>query len=347
MIRGHCFAALATALSVKCARFAPRISLLSLVRVTYALCCSFATFACFLFLLCPNLAQAQSYETDHFGFNAGLSFHFGTHQQELGLSFKAFYRQNHVQANVESGISYIFKGLGPDKKRLEAKLKLGLLGALGPQNMDTSPFLHVLSNHTAYPYAFVYAYHFYWDNIQSAQMSGSFAFHAKQFELLFENDILAFTGQDKFRTGALGFSWHNEQVRLRQQLILWTGNQLHPKAVLVRDSNYPSRFGYCDLSETPYGTKVHGIFSLGIEYAFPYAQIGGLQIGIDAEQIRHFFQNKIIHDFPLIPAKWNKAKTPHLPMLQDDGSPYLFNENQAIRKARLYIDFFFNDYSFY
>ena len=302
---------------------------------------------CCLVLLATFQLQAQSYETENFGLSTGFSLHFGSHRQQLGWSFKAYYLNNHFQANLETACSFGLKGFGPNEKRWEGNLKLGVLGGIGHKNLEENPFLHALSNQSNYDYAAAYAFHFYWDNIQTGQISGSFGFHAKRFELLFENDILAFTGQDKYRTGALGLSWREQNFKFKQQVILWTGDQLHPKARLVRDSNYPSRFGYCELSQTPYGNFSHGIFSLGLEYALPYGQIAGIQLGVDAEQIRHFFQNKLIHDFPLIPEKWNKAKTPHLPMLQENGSSYLFLENQAVRKARFFIDFFLNSDLFY
>jgi hypothetical protein len=61
-----------------------------------------------------------------------------------------------------------------------------------------------------------------------------------------------------------------------------------------------------------------------------------MNLGIDAEQVRHALQNRFIHDMPFIPKGLNPPRQPHIPMVAADGKPYLFREGQEIRKARLW-----------
>jgi hypothetical protein len=127
---------------------------------------------------------------------------------------------------------------------------------------------------------------------------------------------------------------------------LWTGNGNDKNVKTIRESDF-ARFGYKDLSEARHGQYAHGLLSAQWDQAFSYGQTARLNVGGDAEQIRNVFQNKIMHDMYLWPAKWNSAKNPHVPMLDSEGKPYLYKEGQQVRKAKFYFNLGLNECGYY
>jgi hypothetical protein len=109
------------------------------------------------------------------------------------------------------------------------------------------------------------------------------------------------------------------------------------------------------MTSAPLGNRSIGVISLQAERRFdlgemlgysqrlPLDQYLGAEIGIDAEQIRNFFQNKLIHDSKLLPLNWNDVKNPHIPMLCADGCPYTYHDGQKIRKPRLFFQSWLNN----
>jgi hypothetical protein len=131
--------------------------------------------------------------------------------------------------------------------------------------------------------------------------------------------------------------------------LLWTG----ANGKRINDANYPSRFGYMDLTNAQYGNLSHGILGFQFQYLSTknYYAYGNQTIqfnaGLDAEQIRNVIQNKIIHDMYFLPKAWQKTKNAHIPMISEDGNPYLFKENQKIKKPSLYLNGALNPSLFY
>ena len=70
-------------------------------------------------------------------------------------------------------------------------------------------------------------------------------------------------------------------------------------------------------------------------------------IGIDAEQVRHVFQNRIVHDMYFIPERFIGYKNVHYPMLQKDGTPFLQRPGQKVRKPKPFFNLGLNDNLFY
>jgi len=131
--------------------------------------------------------------------------------------------------------------------------------------------------------------------------------------------------------------------------ILWTGDSFDRNAVKVTGSNYPARFGYKNLKDARWGRNSVGILCLQAERIVDLSTDNTVKImaGIDAEQIRHVFQNKFMHDEYFFPSSWIKYKNMHYPMLQEDGSPFLFEDGQKVRKPRIFISGATNDNLFY
>jgi hypothetical protein len=69
----------------------------------------------------------------------------------------------------------------------------------------------------------------------------------------------------------------------------------------------------------PYGRTSHGIFYTSGQQTFANGQVASLHLGVDSEQVRHFFQNRLVHDLILLPKKVQR-NTPHYPRLDKDGN---------------------------
>jgi hypothetical protein len=112
--------------------------------------------------------------------------------------------------------------------------------------------------------------------------------------------------------------------------VLWTGEG----AQKIDDLHYPSRHGYRKMKPTAIGNFSHGILQISFERPIKHNQTGQVKIGIDAEQLRHFVQNKLMHDMIVLPKKWSNKNNAHLPMIDLLGNEYLFLQGQKIKKAK-------------
>lgn len=94
-----------------------------------------------------------------------------------------------------------------------------------------------------------------------------------------------------------------------------------------------------------YPNSSHGLLSLQVNYHAGYSQNLQANAGVDAEQVRNVVQNKIIHDLPFLPKRWNKNC--HIPMIDSEGKQYLYQENQKIRRPKVLLNVFGNPGLFY
>jgi hypothetical protein len=286
------------------------------------------------------------------GGQLGLSFSIGTHTQRVGLMAKVFVHYNFVQINLQALGAYNFHALGSKQKGWEVQLRAGVVGAWGRRDTIVSPYLNEVSNQTGRRYALGYAFNIYRDNFATSQVSGTFGLTLRSFRMVMENDFLSFNPQDRYRTGCVGFYyWLKEtNTQIGVHHLSWTGDPYGEHAEWVRDSTFPSRFGYIDTYNAPYGRNSVGALGVEIEQILPFYQYAHAAIGIDAEQIRNAMQNKLIHDSPIIPANWgdnDEGKNPHIPMICVDGKCYLHKEEQQIRPAKFYFQLRGNSTLFY
>lgn len=299
------------------------------------------------FLYCP-LAEAQIKLTEDLGGTVGLTVNFGTKVNRLGLQVGAYYAKSVVQINSGLRVYYSLNSYGPKGNRAEFMLSFGALLGYGETDTLSNPFIHPLSNQTIHRYGVAYAYNIYLDQVKTSQSTGTLALHFPNTEIMVENDILSGSGKDEYRTGALQIAYYYQQkTRLSLNAITWTGCLRNDNKKRVRESDYPARFGYFDISGCPYGGISHGIFGAQVQYALPYAQVASVMVGADSEKIRHALQNKFMHDMPMVPKKWNTAENPHIPMVADDGNPFLFKPGQKLRPNKFFLDFGFNPTVFY
>lgn len=302
-----------------------------------------------LLLLTGISLKGQIRVNDQIGISGGLTFTFGTTVNRIGIAANAYWVDDFVQINFTTRVFYGFTHLGPrpNLPGPEIQLSIGAVAGFGPPKEEPNPILSVVSNQTGRTYAAGYAFNLYWDKRQTSQRSGTIAIELNQFQIATENDMLAGGLEDKFRTGTLSFAYRKDQAEYGMKVVLWTGNSRSPEVTRVRKSKYPSRFGYKNVTKGTYGKFSHGILTLGVKYAFDYGQTGSAQIGIDSEYVRHFLQNRFIHDMWFVPRGLTKAKNPHYPMLTDDGKPFLYKEGQRVKPASFFFSLGLNEGMYY
>ena len=291
---------------------------------------------------------AQTFQRDNWGANVGLLLAVGTKVNRVGIKINVYaHAAQMVQGNVQWCGIYAFNSYGPKLARPEQQWALGITGNWGKADSLQQPFLSPISNQTRKPYSVGYAYLWYKDGIGTAQKSGMVALQFDQISLVCENDLFAGQGRDRYRTGALGVYYSGiANYRLALLNIMFTPD---PKGMpkVRNNAQYPAPFGYIDFSQAPYAQASHGILALQVERALPYGQMAGLQMGVDSEKIRHIMQNKLIHDMPFVPRKLNRARNPHMPMIDQNGKLYLFEQAQKIKSARFWGQIIANTPNFY
>jgi hypothetical protein len=125
-----------------------------------------------------------------------------------------------------------------------------------------------------------YSLNFYVDNRHFTQRTATIAFRYKTIGIQTENDAFAFTPKDEFRTGHVHIYYQDSLLQLGTELKLWT-----------------------DLKARHHAPSSHGILNVFANYTLPLTQqFVFVQIGLDNENIRDVFQNKLIHQSKLL--KW-------------------------------------------
>ncbi len=289
----------------------------------------------------------------NFGGTIGISLTLGTKVNRAGIMAGGFIYYQNLQINSYWNGFYALNSFGPNLKRLESQTNIGLLAAYGPAfdyySEQNRQFFSPVSNHTGRKHSISYIYKIYHDNINTSQSTGIVGFSVGRTAAFMENDLFIFKGSDRYRTGAFSVMHQVENFQAGLTALLWTGNTQAEGSIRVKpgETDYPSRHGYYDLSKAKYGRYAHGILAFNAAVQMPYRQTIGARLGIDAEQVRHIIQNRILHDLPFIPLKLNKSVNPHFPMLSPEGEPYIFKEGQQVRNPKLFGDVSLNPSLFY
>lgn len=229
--------------------------------------------------------------------------------------------------------------LGPPKPTKELTWGVGALWAWG-QKSETSrnPFHSLVENQTGLSNSLAYSFRAYKDGIGTSQLTGVAGVELGKWQFTVENDAFSGVAADKFRTAAACMRYRlPDGAHIGLETILWTGDPFTDMIdTKTRDNAYPGRYGYRDMSHAHYGRFSHGILAMLWQQALPYGQTAKAEAGIDSEWVRHFLQNIIIHDLYILPDCINPAKMPHIPMVADDGTQFLFREGQKVRPARFF-----------
>ena len=288
----------------------------------------------FLFLLfCSTLSWTQSSVLGRVAVQGQITLQLGAPINALGFKTHLYWIQDFIEIGGGVQSKFYFSGLGPKGMFFENRWQLDAKLVWGGVQERNPVFMHSLFNHTGKAYSLSYAHFWYWDSRNTAQRSGAWATQLGRAFVYFENDLFAGQGRDRFRTGTLQVMFMDSLNLWSLNTRIWTGETRG--AALIEAENYPSYRGYKDLSKSLYGTSSNGIFSLGYYRAGSFQPVG-FELGIDHEWVRHFFQNKLVHDFPYI-VKKNPERNRHLPMLDTEGLPYIDSSKQNLRKPRLVI----------
>lgn len=286
----------------------------------------------FLFLLLL-LTQQIGIAQNGFGFQAQLTLQLGAPINAIGMQTNFFYAHNHFQLATGWQAKIYASGLGPKGLFIENRLHVSGNLSWGKNREVNRHFMNPLFQFTDKAYSLGYAHYFFWDTRETSQRSGAWLLQIDRTFIYFENDLFAGQGRDRFRTGTLQLMYMDSVQQISINMRMWTGETRGAK--VIENSTYPSSRGYKDVSESLYGKHSHGILSVSYARSFDLSPIN-FELGIDDERIRHFFQNKLIHDFPYF-LKTNPMRNRHLPMLDENGLPYVDSNTQRLRKPKLII----------
>lgn len=300
-------------------------------------------FALFIFYFFPINTLAQFYTSKNLGVNISVIASFGTHFQRFGIVFQGYGIYEKLQLNASLRLYHNYKNLGPKITYNEFNSSMGVLYAYGDEKDELNMFISPVSNQTNYTNAIAYSYNVWLNKNKTSQFTGTLALHFNRLSIISENDALAKKYLDRFRTGAILIQYQHQQYVYAISTIMWTGKL----GSGVRDDSGFKGVGYLNLENHIYGNLSHGLLSAQISYVDEFSQVYQINVGVDADQVRNVMQNKLIHDMPFIPKKWNKAGNLHFPMIDAEGNQYLYKSKQKIRPIKWLINSGLNPSIFY
>lgn len=273
----------------------------------------------------------------NFGGTIGVSLTFGTQVNRIGITAKGFATYRQFQLNGQTTNFWNIRTFGIQDGGLETQNSVGIIYGFGENATDDFiAMIDILGNQTRQQNHIGYAYNFYNDVHQMNQKTGTISIQLNRLTFITENDAFSFIPHDRYRTAGATFRYRmDEFTYLALQMTLWTGDPFYMTVQPIYD-DYPNPSGYEDMSGARFTDNSHGILAAQIIRLLPYHQQVSMNVGIDAEQVRHVLQNRLIHDLPFIPKGWNPPRQPHIPMVAEDGKPYLYRKGQVIRKARFW-----------
>lgn len=278
-------------------------------------------------LLSAVQARAQTYSSNNYGLNVGAVTALGNRFQRLGVTLQTFYYSGFAQFNTEVRVYHSFKSPGPARQYNDLVVSAGLTLGYGEKQTRLDPFLGTVSNQTKYTNSIGYSYNLYFNKIKTTQQTGIIALQFHQLSIITENDIFARPTLDRFRTGAILVQYqYKDQYLFGINCTLWTG-QMGNK---VRYS----RGCYLDTTNGVYTNYSAGLLSAQFKVALNNGQTLQANAGIDAEQVRNFVQNRLIHDVI------NKSKNCEIPMLDAVGNQYLYRAGQEVKRVKPYWNVF-------
>jgi hypothetical protein len=302
-----------------------------------------------LLLLCLSLVRGQElvFSKPHLGFNIGANFAVGSHFQRFGLNFHLFYVNKFFQSNSEVRAYFSFKNLGPQVIYEEVVLSQGVVLGYGSKVRFFNPFLNSVSNQTGHSNSVAYSYNAYFNSprrVKTTQQTGIISLQFNSISFIAENDLLAKPLLDRYRTGAFLLQYqYEDKFQTGLNCTMWTGFM----GKVVRDNSHCPANCYIDTTGGTHTQYSHGLLSAQFKYNIGLSQVVQANIGIDAQQVRHAVQNKVIHDLIFLPKAWPKRINCHIPMLDENNEQYLFKPGQKIKKPHFYWNVFSNANLFY
>lgn len=270
--------------------------------------------------------SAQLHIEKSYGFNIGFVSAIGTHVQRFGFVFQGYAASGFAQINASVRIYDNFKNLGPKGEHTEFNASGGFCLGYGEIIQDKNLFMSSVSNQTIYKNSFAYSYNFFFNRINTTQVTGTVAFQFDRISIITENDLLAKPALDRFRTGAILIQYQTKYFQYAVNCTMWTG-QLGKS--VTNDSLFPAK-GYINTEGGTYHDLSHGILSSQVKFANHYGQYLQANAGIDAEQVRNVAQNRVLHT--LLPNNY------YMPMIDSTGKQYLYHKDQKVKKGKLFLN---------
>ena len=290
-------------------------------------------------------SQEVLYSNKNYGFNVSANIAIGSHFQRCGFNLNFYYVKDFFQSNSELRAYFSIKNLGPKFVNTELVLAQGIVLGYGQKQSLFNPFIHSVSNQTAYKNSFSYSYNAYFNHIKTTQQTGIVSLQFDKITVITENDILARPTLDRFRTGAFLIQYqYDDKFQVALNNTMWTGQM---GKIQTTESTVIYSQCYMDTTAGKYCNFSNGLMSAQFKYNVGLSQNAQLNIGVDSEHIRNVVQNKFIHDARFIPKKLKRRKVCHIPMLDTEGNAYLYKTNQRVKKSKLYWNLFSNPNLFY
>ncbi len=276
--------------------------------------------------------SAQPVMSINVGLRASVIAALGNRFQRIGATIQLYGYSGFAQVNAEVKWYYNFRSLGQPGRYGEWVTSLGLLGGYGSVRVADNPFLSTTGNQTGLYNSIGYAYNLYFNSRKTTQQTGTIAFQFGDISIISENDIFARPTLDRFRTGAFLLQYQTDNYQFAINCTMWTG-QMGNK--VTGDTRFPY-FGYMDTTGGVYTGYSHGLLSGQFRMALDGGYTAQANAGIDAEQVRNFVQNRLIHDMIFLPPAWRSTKNCHIPMLDTAGHQYLYLPGQEIKAPHAY-----------
>jgi hypothetical protein len=294
----------------------------------------------FLTLLCAvQQIHAQQYQEGNIGINIGVVFAIGTHINRFGATVNGYYKTDHFQINPELRCYFNAKNLGPKKKSLAAVFGLGIVYSYGKKDTLVNEFYNPIGNQTQRKNSVGYAYRYYSNTIETNQTTGTIAIEVNRFKFITENDLFSGTPKlDRYRTAGILIQYQRDKYQLGINTTLFTGQM----GERITDPNYPFVGIYENRVGGKYTEMSHGLLSAQLKYSGAYYQNYQASVGIDSERVRHAVQNRFGHDLLI-----GHGINAHVPMIDDKGEQYLYQEGQEVKPMQFYMNLLSNPSLFY
>ncbi len=277
-------------------------------------------------------------QVDQWKVHLQVSTNFGFPESNIGFKvIGEYHTDTEVELALAYDLRYHFRNFGPDIRHLEHSI-IGTVHYVWGDRIESDDndlsYIKFMDSRR-FGNSVGYTWQRFFNNIGTTQNVGTLHMRFNKIVSQFSNDVFANTnGKDRYRTGGFAFGFYENKSLYMSKLLIWTGDSHCKEMRKVRETDYPARWGYRDITDCNYGRISHGILSFGVIRDIGFGQTVGVQIGTDSERIRHFVQNKVFHDLYFIPRFMNKTKNLHLPMKTEKGENYLFETGQKVRANR-------------
>jgi len=213
----------------------------------------------------------------------------------VGFQAKGYIGFDYAQLNIGNAFAWKMYSLGRRRIFFENRAYGGLCLMVGADRSIIDFDLDGLAHQTNKDYSVAFYYLIYSDNVGSSQLSGAFGVYIKNVSVRFENDVFGGQARDRFRTGIVHIAYRTTENKFGLGLNLWTGETAGSFwEKLITTKNMPN--GYRSLENLPYGKTSHGIAYVSVQHRLRNNNIVSIKLGVDSEHVRHFFQNRLIHD---------------------------------------------------